>query len=100
TCIGNWRYDKRVFENHSYKSAETVIHTLVDVVSKNGNLLLSIPVRGDGTIDSDEKAIVAGITDWMKINSESIYGTRPWIVFGEGLAMSEKKPLNAQGFNE
>jgi alpha-L-fucosidase len=100
TCIGNWHYDKRVFENHYYKSAKTVVHTLVDVVSKNGNLLLNVPVKGDGTIDSDEKEIVKGITAWMKVNSESIYDTNPYSVLGEGPAMQAAASLSAQGFNE
>lgn len=100
TCIGSWHYDKRVYENHRYKTAATVIHTLVDVVSKNGNLLLSIPVKGDGTIDSDEKEVVKGITAWMKVNSNSIYDTHPYTVLGEGPAMQETAALTAQGFNE
>ncbi|TKK65410.1 alpha-L-fucosidase [Ilyomonas limi] len=100
TCIGSWHYDKRVYENHRYKTAETVIHTLVDVVSKNGNLLLSIPVKGDGTIDSDEKEVVKGITAWMKVNSNSIYDTHPYAILGEGPAMQETAALTAQGFNE
>jgi alpha-L-fucosidase len=100
TCIGGWHYDKRILENHRYKSAKTVIHTLIDVVSKNGNLLLSIPVKGDGTIDSDEKEVVKGITAWMKINSESIYDTHSYKVLGEGPAMQETAALTAQGFNE
>ena len=99
TCIGNWHYDRRVFEQHRYKTAATVIHALADVVSKNGNLQLSVPVKGDGTLDSDEIAIVQGITHWMEINRECIFGTRPWKVFGEGPA-SESAPLRAQGFNE
>jgi alpha-L-fucosidase len=99
TCLGNWHYDRAVFENHKYKSAATVIRTLSDVVSKNGNLLLNVPVRGDGTIDSDEIAVVQGITRWMAINRECIFGTRPWKVFGEGPA-SQGAPLRAQGFNE
>ena len=100
TCLGQWHYDRRIFENHHYKSAKTVIHTLVDVVSKNGNLLLSVPVRGDGTIDSDETAIVEEIGEWMKINKQAIYGTRPWKIFGEGPAKDSVAPLSAQGFNE
>ena len=99
TCIGNWHYDRRVFEQHKYKTAATVIHTLADVVSKNGNLQLSVPVKADGTLDSDEIAIVEGIAHWMEINREGIFATRPWKVFGEGPA-SQSAPLRAQGFNE
>lgn len=100
TCIGGWHYDRGVYDRHRYKSAKTVIQTLVDVVSKNGNLLLSIPVRGDGTIDSDEIAVVEGIARWMDVNRECIFGTRPWKVLGEGPQMSSAAPLSAQGFNE
>jgi len=100
TCIGGWHYDRGVFEAHHYKSAETVIHMLADIVSKNGNLLLSIPVRGDGTIDDDEIAIVEGIAAWMDVNRECIFGTRPWKVFGEGPATDSAAPITAQGFNE
>ncbi|GAA3923434.1 alpha-L-fucosidase [Chitinophaga oryziterrae] len=100
TCIGSWHYDRSIYDNHYYKSAKTVIHTLADVVSKNGNLLLSVPVRADGTIDSDEQAVVAGITAWMSQYSEAIYDTTPWKIFGEGPAMEEAAPLSAQGFNE
>lgn len=100
TCIGNWHYDRRLFENRGYKTAKTVIHTLIDVVSKNGNLLLNVPVRGDGTIDSEELAIVEGITAWNNQNGECIFGTRPWKIFGEGPATESAKQLTAQGFNE
>lgn len=100
TCIGGWHYDRRLFENKGYKSAKTVIHTLADVVSKNGNLLLNVPVRGDGTIDSEERAVVEQVGAWMQINSEAIYSTRPWKVFGEGPAMQSVAALSAQGFNE
>jgi alpha-L-fucosidase len=100
TCIGGWHYDRRIFNDKGYKSAKTVIHTLVDIVSKNGNLLLNIPVRGDGTIDSEERAVVENIGAWMEVNSEAIYGTRPWKVFGEGPAIESAAPINAQGFNE
>ena len=100
TCIGAWHYDRRIYDQKRYKSAKTVIHTLADVVSKNGNLLLSVPVRGNGTIDELERSVVEGIADWMKVNSESIYDTRPWKVFGEGPAIESAAPLTAQGFNE
>lgn len=56
---------------------------LVDIVSKNGNLLLSVPVRGNGTIDEKEVAILRGIKTWMDVNSSSIYGPRPWTIFCE-----------------
>ena len=100
TCIGGWHYDKAVFEQHRYKTAKTVIQTLADIVSKNGNLLLSIPVRADGTIDSDEVKVVEGIADWMDVNRQCIFGTRPWKVFGEGPAIESATPKQTQGFNE
>jgi alpha-L-fucosidase len=100
TCIGNWHYEKGVFDRHHYKSAKTVVQMLIDVVSKNGNLLLSVPVKGDGTIDSDEVAIVEGIAKWMEVNQEAIIATRPWKVLGEGPQMASAAPLSAQGFNE
>jgi alpha-L-fucosidase len=85
TCIGDWHYNRGRYDNKSYVPAEQVIQRLCDVVSKNGNLLLSIPVRGDGTIDSEEEKIVAGITKWMQIYGEAaIFGSRPYRVYGEG----------------
>jgi alpha-L-fucosidase len=84
TCIGDWHYNRGVFEGHHYKSAASVIHRLVDIVSKNGNLLLSIPLRGDGSIDADERKILEGLSEWMGRNGEAIHGTRPWRSFGEG----------------
>jgi len=100
TCIGAWHYDRDIYTRKRYKSAATVVHTLADVVSKNGNLLLSVPVRGNGTIDELERAIVVEIGEWMAINSEAIYDTRPWAIFGEGPAMESAAPILGQGFNE
>ena len=99
TCIGNWHYDRSLYKKNRYKTAKTVIQMLCDIVSKNGNLLLNIPVRGDGTIDDREEMVLKGIADWMDANKECIFGTRPWKVFGEGPA-SEGAALSAQGFNE
>lgn len=100
TCIGSWHYDRRIYEKGTYKSAKTVIHMLADVVSKNGNLLLSVPLRGDGSLDDKERQIMEEIAAWMTVNSESIIGTRPWHTFGEGPAQSETAQLSDQGFNE
>jgi alpha-L-fucosidase len=100
TCIGAWHYSKVFYDNGWYKSPEEVIRMLVDVVSKNGNLLLNVPVRGDGTIDDKELAVVKGIKGWMDVNKNSIYGTHPWKVYGEGPTAATANPINAQGFNE
>jgi alpha-L-fucosidase len=100
TCIGDWHYNRARFDNNDYKSAKEVIHTLVDIVSKNGNLLLNIPVRGDGTIDEREVTVLEGIAAWMDINKESIFDTRPWKVYGEGPSIETINPIKEQGFNE
>jgi alpha-L-fucosidase len=84
TCLGDWHYQRELFLKHEYKTAATIIPMLADIVSKNGNLMLSVPVRGDGTIDSDEVKIVGDIGAWLKVNGEAIYATRPWTVYGEG----------------
>ena len=83
-CIGSWHYDRRIFESHTYKKASLMIPLLVDIVSKNGNLLLNIPLPGSGEPDSDEIAFLGELADWQQVNSEAIKGTRPWKVFGEG----------------
>lgn len=84
SCLGEYHYRRSYYEDDSYKSAETVVRMLCDIVSKNGNLLLSVPMRGDGTIDDKEESILEGVARWMEVNSECIYDTRPWVVFGEG----------------
>jgi alpha-L-fucosidase len=100
TCIGSWHYEQAVFDNHAYKSARTVVHTLIDVVSKNGNLLLNVPLRGDGTPDSDEIAVIEGIAAWMQVNQEAIHGTRPWKVMGEGPQLAGTEASSGSNFNE
>jgi alpha-L-fucosidase len=94
TCIGNWHYSRRMYEQNAYKSPKQVIQRLADVVSKNGNLLLNIPVRGDGTIDEKETAIVDAIGSWMRRNGEAIFATRPWHRFGEGPTQPPEGMLN------
>ena len=100
TCIGGWHYNTSIYERNQYKSATTVVRLLVDVVSKNGNLLLSVPLRADGTFDEKEKAIMDEFGVWMRQNCEAIYDTRPWVRFGEGPIAESSIQLNAQGFNE
>ena len=63
-------------------------------MSKNGNLLLNVPVRGDGTIDEKEEAIVDAIASWTQRNGVAIFGTRPWRVFGEGPTRPPEGMLN------
>lgn len=100
TCIGGWHYSKSEGDRNQYKQADQVIRMLVDIVSKNGNLLLSIPVRGDGSLDNNELRIINDIKAWMDINKTSIHGTRPWKVYGEGPLFDTANPLSGQGFNE
>ena len=80
TCIGGWYYDKHA----SYKTADDVICMLVDIVSKNGNLLLNFPLRPDGALDAEARHVVKGIGLWIARNGEALYGTRPWRTHGEG----------------
>lgn len=82
TSISNksWGY----IENDTFKSAEFVVHQLVDIASKNGNLLLNIGPRSDGTIPEEVQQVLRDVGGWLKVNGDAIYGTRPWQVFGEG----------------
>ena len=100
SCLGGWHYSTSVYDNNQYKSASDVVKLLVDIVSKNGNLLLSVPLRADGTFDEKEEKILNEFGAWMNINKEAIYDTRPWKVFGEGPIAEGNVQLKAQGFNE
>lgn len=100
SCIGDWHYSRWRFDANAYKKANEVILMLVDIVSKNGNLLLNIPVRGDGSIDDREVETLEGIAKWMDVNKESIFGTRTWKVYGEGPTVDSANPIKDQGFNE
>jgi len=94
TCIGDWHYKRGV----NYKTGKKVVDLLVDIVSKNGNLLLNIPLPNSGEPDFEELETIRHITAWMKSNSEGIYATRPWKIYGEG--PSTKVAVGGGGFNE
>lgn len=70
--------------NQDYKTAQSIVGDLVDITSKNGALLLNIGPRPDGTIPEPEEQMLLQVGDWLNLNGEAIYGTRPWKVYGEG----------------
>jgi alpha-L-fucosidase len=82
TSVSNksWGYIK----DDTFKSPEFVVHQLIDIVSKNGNLLLNIGPRSDGTIPGEVQQVLLDVGAWLGINGEAIYGTRPWRTYGEG----------------
>lgn len=96
----SWGY----IPDDSYKSAKYLVTNLVDIVSKNGNLLLNIGPKPDGTIPDEQQRLLLSIGKWLSINGEAIYGTRPWKVFGEGpteviggsFGDAKMKPFTAQ----
>jgi alpha-L-fucosidase len=95
TCIGDWHYKRGV----KYKSPKMVIDLLVDIVSRNGNLMLNFPLPARGELDIEERNVLAGITGWMGVNAEAIHGTRPWKIFGESPIVVQG-PVQAASFNE
>lgn len=96
----SWGY----VENDEFKSATTLVHDLVDIVSKNGNLLLNVGPRPDGTIPDEAANLLLDIGEWLAVNGEAIYGTRHWNTYGEGRAKvvsghmkeRENEPLGAE----
>jgi alpha-L-fucosidase len=98
-CIGDWHYNTRTYRR-GYRTATNIVKQLVDIVSKNGNLLLNIPLRGDGTYDEKAAAFLDELEPWMTQNGESIFGTRPWVKFGEGPVAEKDIKISDQGFNE
>ncbi|MFZ0308890.1 MAG: alpha-L-fucosidase [Candidatus Sulfotelmatobacter sp.] len=104
TSISNvsWGY----VEGDTFKSPEFIVHLLADVVSKNGNLLLNIGPRPDGTIPEPAQQVLRDVGAWLAVNGEAIYGTRPWTRYGEGPTVVEggafhekdAKPYTAEDF--
>jgi alpha-L-fucosidase len=76
--IGNSYGYNKTEQKGDYLSSTELIRMLVDIVSKNGNLLLNVGPMPDGTIPQEQKQVLIGIGRWLEINGEGIYGTRPW----------------------
>jgi alpha-L-fucosidase len=82
TSVSNesWGY----IEHDTFKTPDFIVHQLADIVSKNGNLLLNIGPRSDGTIPEEVQTVLRQVGGWLKVNGDAIYGTRPWTIYGEG----------------
>ena len=104
TAIGknSWGYTR----DNEFKSPRQIICDLIDIVSKNGMLLLNVGPRADGTITEEEPRVLLELGAWLEINGEGIYDTVPWKTFGEGSVNAEsgffmdgeEKPFTAEDF--
>jgi alpha-L-fucosidase len=80
TSVGDWFYN----ENWKYRPTEEIVKFFVDIVSKNGNLLLNVVQRPEGDLDPDAETFLAEMAAWTNTNGEGIFATRPWLTYGEG----------------
>jgi alpha-L-fucosidase len=97
TCVGNWHYAKGI----QYKTPKFIVDMLLDVVSRNGNLILNFPLPNSGMLDDRELAILAEITGWMSVNGDAIHATRPWKLSGSGPGIGKPTATGAEtNFNE
>jgi alpha-L-fucosidase len=93
TSVGPWFNNKAT----PFRTADNLIDVFVDIVSKNGCMLLNVGPAADGTIPDQAKTLLLDLGDWLKVNGEAIYGSRPWKMFGEGPVQAEAK---GGGFSE
>ena len=94
TSIGDWFYNR----HWKYQPLSWTVHMLVDITSKNGNLLLNVVLRPDGSLDPEVETMLHELAAWTAVNGEAIYGTRPWLVYGEG-AVKAKGGMFNENFN-
>ncbi|MDF7825924.1 alpha-L-fucosidase [Pontiellaceae bacterium B12227] len=87
-----WMY----VEGHKYKDAALVVRNMIDVWSKNGIVLLNVSPRADGVINAEQRSILKEIGDWLKVNGEAVYGTRPFDVYGYGTAGNKESSHDGQ----
>ncbi|WP_117883771.1 alpha-L-fucosidase [Aureibaculum luteum] len=90
----DWFYKK---DRHLTHNARTILEMLIEAVSKNGNLLLNIELNPEGTIPPEQEVIINIVGDWLKVNGEAIYGTRPWKVYGDGKSVRGESETTSGG---
>ena len=103
-----WQSDDRlednitwcIVQNPKYKPAKKIIEQLCDIVSKNGNLLLNIGPQADGSFHPDAKKQLYAVGDWLKVNGEAIYGSRPFTVAAEGPAAQKDENFDIDKLHE
>lgn len=93
----NWGYNRY---DTIYKEPDALIRNFTDIVSKGGNMLLNVGPDGKGNFSRLAKDRLRAFHDWMEINKEAIYGTRPWSVYGETLSANEKEIIDKSDFHD
>ncbi len=98
TTFRDWFYKEDPHSMEYRHNARTVIELLADYMSKNGNLLLNVELLGDGTIPPEQKVMLDDIGEWVNLNQEAIYASKPWVVYGDNfnsyLSQAQKKDIS------